>query len=188
VAIGNNETGFDGSADATYRIQGWDFLFAGGALYNSFDYSFAVGHEAGDFDFQGSSPGGGSAALRTQLGRLNRFVHDLPLIRMAPDRDVVTSGPGNASVRVLSLPGRTYALYLHRGRVDPDARPRYVVDSAPRPSTLTLVLPAGAWTATWTSPATGDPSGSARIEHAGGDFTLQSPDYAEDLALVVNAT
>jgi hypothetical protein len=31
-AIGLNETGFDGPADAAYRIQGWDFLTAGGAL------------------------------------------------------------------------------------------------------------------------------------------------------------
>ncbi|MEZ5397646.1 MAG: hypothetical protein R2724_33395, partial [Bryobacterales bacterium] len=30
VAIGMNETGFDGQADSTYRIQGWDFLMAGG--------------------------------------------------------------------------------------------------------------------------------------------------------------
>ncbi|HWQ56724.1 MAG TPA: cellulase family glycosylhydrolase, partial [Bryobacteraceae bacterium] len=62
-AIGNNETGFDGAADATYRIQGWDFLMAGGALYNNLDYSFTVGHEDGTFAPPPDTPGGGSAAL-----------------------------------------------------------------------------------------------------------------------------
>ena len=58
-AIGNNETGFDGGSDATYRIQGWDFLMAGGALYNNLDYSFTVGHEDGSFAVPASTPGGG---------------------------------------------------------------------------------------------------------------------------------
>ena len=72
-AIGNNETGFDGSADSTYRIQGWDFLMAGGALYNNLDYSFTVGHEDGGFAPPAETPGGGSAALRRQLQHLRSF-------------------------------------------------------------------------------------------------------------------
>lgn len=43
--IGMNETGFDGTNDAPYRIQAWDFLLAGGALYNNLDYSFTTEHE-----------------------------------------------------------------------------------------------------------------------------------------------
>src|SRR5690606_15210096 len=132
LPIGNNETGFDGSADSTYRIQGWDFLLAGGALYNNLDYSFSADHESGDLDFGGASPGGGSAALRTQLGYLLRFFEGLPFIQMAPDAQALASPPRDASARVLSAPGKTYAVYLHRGRIDPDAKPRYVVDSESR--------------------------------------------------------
>jgi len=65
-AIGNNETGFDGPADATYRVQGWDFLMAGGALYNNLDYSFTVGQEDGSFAAPASTPGGGSATLEEE--------------------------------------------------------------------------------------------------------------------------
>jgi hypothetical protein len=57
-----------GNADAIYRIQGWDFLMAGGALYNNLDYSFTIGHEQGDFKPDAKTPGGGSAMLREQLG------------------------------------------------------------------------------------------------------------------------
>ncbi len=54
--IGNNETGFKGTADTPYRIQAWDFLMAGGALYNNLDYSFTVGHERGDFQYPRNRP------------------------------------------------------------------------------------------------------------------------------------
>jgi hypothetical protein len=186
LPIGNNETGFDGSADSTYRIQGWDFLFAGGALYNSLDYSFSVGHESGDFDFAGHSPGGGSATLRTQLGYLNRFFQQLPFIKMAPDAAVISSVPKDASARALSAPGETYAVYLHRGHIDPDAKPRYVVDSASRPSSLSLDLPAGTYSVTWTDPKTGGVIGESQLKHQGGAAQLNSPAYSEDAALVVS--
>ena len=79
--IGNNETGFDGNSDAIYRIQGWDFLMAGGALYNNLDYSFTVKHEHGDFTADPKTPGGGSVALRQQLGILHHFFDKLPFLR-----------------------------------------------------------------------------------------------------------
>jgi hypothetical protein len=187
LPIGNNETGFDGSADSTYRIQGWDFLVAGGALYNNLDYSFSVGHESGDLDFQGASPGGGGTALRSQLGLLLRFFQGLPFIEMAPDDDAMTSPPRDASARVLSAPGKTYAVYLHRGRVDPNAKPRYVVDSESRPSSLGLDLPAGRYSLTWTDPKTGAAIGESQLDHTGGAAQLNSPDYSEDVALVIAA-
>jgi hypothetical protein len=187
LPIGNNETGFDGSADSTYRIQGWDFLLAGGALYNNLDYSFSAGHESGDLDFQGASPGGGSAALRTQLGHLLRFFQGLPFIEMAPDAAVLTSAPKDASARVLAAPGKTYAVYLHRGRIDPNAKPRYVVDSESRSSSLGLDLPAGRYSLTWTDPKTGATAGESELDHQGGTVQLNSPAYSEDVALVIAA-
>ena len=43
--IGDNETGFRGVTDEPYRMEGWDFVMAGGGLFNHLDYSFAVGFE-----------------------------------------------------------------------------------------------------------------------------------------------
>ncbi|MEZ6059083.1 MAG: DUF6298 domain-containing protein [Planctomycetaceae bacterium] len=45
--IGENETGFRGSSDVLYRTEGWDFLLAGGGLYNNLDYSFSAKHPDG---------------------------------------------------------------------------------------------------------------------------------------------
>ncbi len=123
-AIGMNETGFDGSADATYRTQGWDFIMAGGALYNNLDYSFAIGHERGDFHYDGKTPGGGSVELRRQLGVLLEFLKRLDLVHMKPAAGIVEAGPAEGgSARVLALAGKGYAVYLHHGRVVDGAKP-----------------------------------------------------------------
>ena len=188
LAIGNNETGFDGSADSTYRIQGWDFLMAGGALYNNLDYSFTVSHEDGTFAYDASTPGGGSRALRTQLGFLHRFFDEMPFLRMQPDATVIHGGvPEGASARALSEPGKVYAVYLHHGRVDSKAKPRYVVDGQRREATLTLDLPKGSYRVAWLNPKTGVVDRSARLSHPGGEARLRSPEYSEDIALRVAA-
>ena len=48
---------------AAYRIQAWDFLVAGGALYNNLDYSFATGHEDGTFQPPATTPGGAPSGI-----------------------------------------------------------------------------------------------------------------------------
>ena len=70
--IGDDETGFRGVSDDVYRMEGWEFVIAGGGLYNNLDYSFAAGHEDGTFEYPASQPGGGSRALRRQLKILAR--------------------------------------------------------------------------------------------------------------------
>src|SRR5690606_3319038 len=84
--IGDNETGFDGNADSTYRREGWAFILAGGALYNNLDYSFTAGHEGGTFAYPATQPGGGSKALRQQLAHLKAFMERFAFVSMQPDR------------------------------------------------------------------------------------------------------
>ncbi len=148
-AIGNNETGFDGSADATYRIQGWDFLMAGGALYNNLDYSFTVGHEDGTFAPPPATPGGGSPALRRQLRYLRAFFDEIPFWQMQPAPEGTVRGPEGASVRALEELGKLYAIYIHHGTVVKDGKPRFQVDERKASRPVTLQLPLGSYKATW---------------------------------------
>ena len=109
--IGDNETGFEGQEDVLYRTEGWAFLMAGGGLYSSLDYSFTAAHPDGTFlDYE--SPGGGSPALRRQLGILKGFMDGFELVRMAPDREVVSDVPEGLEAWALAEPGRQYAVYL----------------------------------------------------------------------------
>jgi hypothetical protein len=179
-----NETGFDGAADATYRIQGWDFLIAGGALYNNLDYSFVVGHERGDFAYKRRTPGGGSAALRAQLGVLRDFLDGFDLPRMMPANDVIQAvEPVVPSARALAEPGRQYAIYIHHGRVLKDAQPECVVDASQHSTRLKLRLPPAGYKAEWVDTKTGGCAKEESFDHPGGEKILQSPDYREDIAL-----
>jgi hypothetical protein len=136
-AIASDETGFQGRADTPYRLQAWNFVMAGGALFNHLDYSFTPAREDGT-DTANTAPGGGSPALRRQLKILADFLHSFDLATLRPDTTLVLSSPG-AVTRALGTPGQAYALYLE-GR---------------SPTTLTLNLPPGPWRAQWISPTTG---------------------------------
>ena len=189
VAIGNNETGFDGAADATYRIQGWEFLMAGGALYNNLDYSFTVGHEDGTFQPSAKTPGGGSAALRRQLRHLRAFFDEIPFWRMQPAVDGTFRGPEGATIRALEEPGKVYAVYMHHGRVVKDGQPRYQVDEEAVSRQVSLQLPGDYYTATWSDPRSGQHLKTEELSIGGGrggqGVQISSPVYAEDIALIL---
>jgi len=168
--IGENETGFQGTGDTHYRMEGWEFVLAGGALYNNLDYSFTVGHEDGSFRYPAAQPGGGSAALRRQLRVLKDFIHSFDFVRMKPDDSVVRGGlQGEQRARVLAEPGRQYAIYVFGGTQ----------------VTLMLELPKGGYAAQWLNPVTGRIAGRQKLSHPGGVASLASPSYAEDIALSV---
>jgi Cellulase (glycosyl hydrolase family 5) len=168
--IGDNETGFKGTADAHYRMEGWEFVLAGGGLYNNLDYSFAVGSEDGSFKFPDKSPGGGGRDLRQQMKVLKDFIHGFDFVRMRPDGGVVKGGlPPKGRARVLSEAGKQYAVYLHGG---PDAR-------------LSLALPGGRYKAEWISPASGKVLKAESVTAAASVTELHSPKFDPDIALRV---
>ncbi|MBI2927618.1 MAG: hypothetical protein HYY24_18125 [Verrucomicrobia bacterium] len=116
--IGDNETGFRGTNDAPYRREGWDFLLAGGGLYNNLDYSFVAGHEDGTFVYPASQPGGGGPSFRSQMRILRDFICGFDFIRMKPDNAVIKAGvPPTHTALALVERGRQYAIYLRPGTV-----------------------------------------------------------------------
>ena len=90
--IGDDETGFRGITDAPYRTEAWDFVVAGGGLYNNLDYSFAAGHEDGTFVYPATQPGGGNRAFRRQMKILSDFINGFDFVRMTPDNSVIKGG------------------------------------------------------------------------------------------------
>ncbi len=182
--IGENETGFRGKHDFLYRSEGWDFLLAGGGLYNNLDYSFTPKSPAGDFrDYK--SPGGGSPELRKQLGILKRFLEGLPLVEMRPDHSAVQSVSGGLSARALSARGKVYAIYVHAPL---PVKPKNVADHLGDrlEATLTLDLPPGPYRAQWIDTKTGNVAAAEEFPHAGGGKSLKSPVFAHDIALRVS--
>jgi PA14 domain. len=113
--IGDNETGFRGQANFTYRSEAWDCLLAGGALFSHLDYSFSTQHPAGTLR-EYSSPGGGNTELRSQFRVLKNFMHGLNFVRMQPEPAVIAAinPPGTVVVQALAERGKTYAIYARR--------------------------------------------------------------------------
>jgi hypothetical protein len=185
--IGCNETGFDGKADATYRTQAWEFLLAGGALFNNLDYSFSPGREDGTYAYPATQPGGGSALLRKQYRVLRDFMDSINFLRMAPVTGFVQSGlPEGSSAWTMGNRGKSYALYLHHGAPRKE-KPRYFVDATLRTAELTVDLPPGDYTLDWIDPKTGRVAKQDRLSHPGGLRAVISPPYKEDIALRIKA-
>lgn len=165
--IGDNETGFKGTNDTHYRMEGWEFILSGGGLYDNLDYSFVAGHEDGTFVYPKSQPGGGNPGFRKQMKILNEFIHSFEFVNMKPDNKIVKGGlPEKGRATALVESGRQYAIYFFGG---PKASPK-------------IDLPAGTYRIEWLDPVTGKTDRS-ESKHSGGKLTLTSPDYAPDVAL-----
>jgi len=171
--IADDETGFKGTDDRPYRTEGWDFIIAGGAIYDNLDYSFTVGREDGTFAFPKTQPGGGGPTLRRQLKILADFINGVDFVKMKPDNSVIRDGVSSpVTARALVQAGKAYAIYIRggMGRI-----------------TLTLNLPKGRYRAEWLNPRTGQIEQRQRFTHPGGPLRLApSPEYSEDIALRIS--
>jgi hypothetical protein len=172
-AIAFDETGFQGTADTPYREDGWDFLVGGGAVYDNLDFSFTPTHPDGTWAIPGGSCCGGSPTLRSQLKILKDFINGFNFLSMAPNNSVITGGvPSGATARALVQSGWQYAIYLRGGSS----------------ASLVVNLPAGSYDAKWVDTKTGGIAKSESFTHGGGNRTLVSPSYTDDIALSIKST
>ena len=160
-----DETGFLGRDDEVYRRQAWNFMLSGGSAFDHLDYSFTAGREDGT-DTEPNGPGGGSPALRRQLRILSEFLQKFSLVDLAPDHHTVKHAAG-AYARVLSNPGRQYAMYL----------------DGSSPAAVKLDLPAGDYSGEWVNTATGKVERSEKFQHAAGEKVLVAPQFQNGIAL-----
>jgi hypothetical protein len=181
--IGDDETGFRGVSDDVYRMEGWDFIMAGGGLYNNLDYSFAAGYEDGTFEYPASQPGGGSRTLRRQLKLLSGFIAGFDFLQMTPDNTLIADGvPPGGSARALVERGRAIAIYMRKRQPAASAKEEPPPAATGTPGPLRVDLAEGQWRAEWVDPLTGAVVGTADIT-GGGVRALPPPDYALDIAL-----
>ena len=111
--------------------------------------------------------------LREQLEILNNFINKLDFIKMKPDNSVIKNKmPENVTARALVQKGIDYAIYINGG------------DEAE----LVVELPSGVYTAEWINTKTGKIERKEKFQHGGGERTLHSPNYLEDIALRIQRT
>jgi hypothetical protein len=170
--IGDNETGFKGTKDDHYRMEAWEFILAGGALYNNLDYSFTAGHEDGTFEYPDRQPGGGTRELRRQLKVLKEFIESFDFVRMKPGLGDLKSKLGeDVRCQVLSERGKQYAIYV----------------KSPAAVELELELPQGAYDFEQINAITGKTIEKQRSEHTGGVKKIKTVEVAKEVALRIKA-
>lgn len=175
AAIADDETGFRGTGDRHYRREAWEFLLAGGSVYDNLDYSFTIDHPDGSAEVEEKTPGGGGRALRTQLSVLKKFLKGLDFVHMKPSPELIAGSklPKEARAYVLAKTGE-YAVYVAMG---PKA-------------TLSVKLPPGKYRFEWIDAKTGEKAkdGLTSVDGKEGRATeFESPEYAEDVALKIKA-
>jgi hypothetical protein len=168
--LGDNETGFRGVSDSTYRFEAWRFIVAGGALFNHLDYSFAAGNESGDYKYDTTTPGGGSDALRKQFSYLKKFIESFDFVKMKPDNSFFA----DASIRgnALAEKGHQYAAYIINDK---------------NLSDVSLNVASGKYGITWMHPKTGKRDRTYSVTCKNGMLVLKVPQHSEDIALQIIA-
>ena len=165
--ISFDESGFAGKSDTTYLRQAWQFMLAGGAVFNNLDYSFFVGKEDGRGE--NDAPGGGSATFRKQLSFLRSFLESFDFVKMKPDLTIVSHAPG-LDWQAISTPGKQYAFI-------------FVGEGA---GWVKLNLPNGNYQFEWISPFTGEVLDKGQFKPPSkGPGTLQMPVFEQLVALKV---
>lgn len=175
--IGDNETGFAGTADATYRLEAWNFMLAGGGLFNHLDYSFTADNEDGSFIIEEGQPGGGGKALRNQFKILAGFMNSLNYVEMKPVSQgnlKLLQGDG-LDIQGLAEENKVIALYISR------------MDTAPVHALVDIDLSPGSYALTWTDTKIPGKTSAEVVDHEGGWMTLKTPDFSEDIALRIQS-
>ena len=167
-AISFDESGFVGTEDKVYRSQAWNFMIAGGAIFDNLDYSFTALHPDGTALVTPPTPGGGSPFLRRHLMILRRFLESFEFIKMAPDYTTAIKDLASpVKSRILSEPGRAYAVYFEGGGQ----------------AAGSIELPKARYRAEWIDTHTGQVITSSTFSLKSNSYTFRSPEYTEDIAL-----
>ena len=165
---------YRGDKIADARVEAWEFMVGGGAGFNQLNGLYTVQNPAG------KTPE--NEQLLRALRNLKEFLEGFPFTRMRPDKDFVRSGiSAGAYCRVISEPGRRYALYLHHS----GERKRGSYEAVPGSyrETLDLKLPPGNYRAEWVDPARGAVVSAETLAQQGERRLLQTPRYTVDIAL-----
>jgi hypothetical protein len=179
--IGDNETGFRGTNDLAYRSEAWEFILAGGGLFNNLDYSFVAGHEDGTFVYPKTQPGGGNPAYRNQLEALKRFMDRFDFIHMTPKAAIVSGAAEGTRAYALAQDGKAYAIYFGPGDTKAAPGTRHTQHAH-------ISAPDGNYKMEWLNPTTGVIDKRDQAASSSGSLQVTSPEYIDDIAVVIFRT
>ncbi len=171
-AFSFNETGLMPPITPQYRIQGWKYIFSGGALYNNLDFTFQVGHEDGSGTSRFSCAwysGCADTNMKYQLANLLKFMKSVNFIKMKPDYQAIAVNYGDENIYPLIWKGHQYAVYFEGGHS----------------AKIKLNIPDGEWLVKWINPADLKQISKDKVIVKNNFLELRGPKYEEDVLLLV---
>ncbi len=201
-------------AAAAVRVGAWEFLMAGGGLYDSLSYRWG-NHQVGNPVF-GPSAGNEPQAIlaRNQLGYLSRFMETLKLSkmkRMMPGQGWISPAPPHQDRSYWSAMSRPregsnfeqFLFYFHRSElIGPRYRPHFTDNSTTTVTINVTKMPnVGCYKAEWYYPSgetigtvSGLAGGALAVVKSEPFFSngsatsrpLRSPDYKQDVLLKIS--
>jgi hypothetical protein len=171
--IGDNETGFDGVEDSKYRSEAWNFILAGGGLFNNLDYSFTIGTEDGTTPIGKDQPGGGGRKLRSQLKILTEYIGSMDFYKMKPVDEglFISADSSRTTIHALALGSDLIAAYIHRN------------DTGSIAAVIKPTMDEGEYKLEWTDTKTGARSMQTMKNAKAGCVKIDTPPFSEDIAL-----
>ena len=162
---------------ASGRVEAWEFLMGGGAVYSNLNFAYQVGRETGEHPE--------SNEFKGYLRRLREFMVSFDFIHMRPDDNVIAEGIQASSIgRALSEPGKQYAIYVHHSSYARN-KSRYELSEDKKQMNLVLNLPAGSYRLDWIRPSDLNVLQSQMLAgHTGGKVAVDSsPEHDGDIAI-----
>ena len=173
---------YDGDKIAASRVEAWEFLTGGGAGFMQLNGLYST--------FNPGGAGTENYLLLGQLKVLRKFIESFRFADMKLDQSFVKGGITKDSfVRVISEPGRQYAMYIHHSKYgcwywEPMKMGScYNVITGNYQEDLILNFEKGNFLLEWIDPSSGKIIQTESINHSGGDKRIRTPLYKEDLAL-----
>jgi hypothetical protein len=170
IAFNEADIVYTGETAEESRIEGWEFIFGGGGLYNNLNYEY--------FSPQGTS-------LHTYLSCLLTFMKKFNFLQVHEDTSFVTDGlSSNVHFRGLVNEGFTYAAYFHHAVQDPSLS-HYMLTPGNWQENITIsILNGEQYKIQWIQPSTCAIL-SSQMMNVNKPFPLSSPQYSEDMALLI---
>ena len=156
------------------RLEGWWFMLRGGAGFINLSGEYYRGHETGGKETQ--------TVIAPQKKILRDFMEGFEFAKMM--RFTEFSGvPAGGFVSALAEHGKQYGVYLFHAGDDAKWGAHFVAATGTYQDSIVLkAIPSASYEMEWIDPATGKVMGRKRINWAGGDLTITSPEFKVDVA------
>lgn len=164
-----NETGFMPQNDFNYRREAWQFVLAGGGIYNNLDYSFLPGKEDGSHKIIDLTPGWGGKEYRRQVRFMGEIIRSVPFYGMQPMQSIIHGATSKSVVQVLGQKGKVYVVYVFNPTNEP----------------IAFEIPNGKYTITVSNPATSQQLSENMATITDGKYKAPSSAVGKELVLVI---